>query len=42
MAAHLKEAKNIVVEGVRHSPKAKGIWYGSPEVQSVWIEHLIA
>ncbi len=41
-AAHLEGAKNIVVEGVRHSPKAKGIWYGSSEVRSVWIKHLIA
>jgi triacylglycerol esterase/lipase EstA (alpha/beta hydrolase family) len=39
-AAHLEGAHNIVVEGVRHSPRSKGIWYGSPEVQSAWVSFL--
>ncbi len=29
--AHLEGAENIVIEGVRHSPRSSGIWYGSPE-----------
>jgi triacylglycerol esterase/lipase EstA (alpha/beta hydrolase family) len=39
-AAHLQGAKNITIEGVKHSPRTSGIWYGSPEVRSQWIEYL--
>lgn len=40
-AAHLEGAINLVVEGVRHSPRSPGLWYGSPEVLKTWVEHLI-
>lgn len=39
-AAHLEGAKNLIVEGVKHSPRAAGIWYGSPEVLPSWVSHL--
>jgi triacylglycerol esterase/lipase EstA (alpha/beta hydrolase family) len=39
-AAHLPGAKNLIIEGVKHSPRTSGIWYGSPEVRSQWIEYL--
>ena len=39
-AAHLEGAKNLVVEGVKHSPRAAGIWYGSPEVLPSWATYL--
>lgn len=39
-AAHLEGAKNLVVEGVKHSPRADGIWYGSPEVLPSWVSYL--
>ena len=39
-AAHLEGAKNLVVEGVKHSPRAAGIWYGSPEVLPSWVPYL--
>jgi triacylglycerol esterase/lipase EstA (alpha/beta hydrolase family) len=39
-AAHLSGAENLVVEGVKHSPKAAGIWYGSPQVLSAWATYL--
>ncbi len=39
-AAHLRGAKNITIEGVKHSPRTSGIWYGSREVRSQWIEYL--
>ena len=39
-AAHLAEAENLVVEGVKHSPKAPGIWYGSPQVIPSWVSYL--
>ena len=31
-AAVLDEAQNLVLEGVWHSPRSPGKWYGSPEV----------
>jgi len=40
-AAHLEGAENITIEGVRHSPKSPGIWYGSPEVLPLWIKYLV-
>jgi pimeloyl-ACP methyl ester carboxylesterase len=40
VAAHLVGATNIIIEGVKHSPRTLGIWYGSPEVRSQWTEYL--
>jgi triacylglycerol esterase/lipase EstA (alpha/beta hydrolase family) len=40
-AAHLSGAENLVVEGVKHSPKAAGIWYGSPQVLPAWAHYLV-
>jgi triacylglycerol esterase/lipase EstA (alpha/beta hydrolase family) len=40
VAAHLEGAENIVVEGVRHSPKSPGIWYGSPACLPSWVKYL--
>jgi pimeloyl-ACP methyl ester carboxylesterase len=40
MAAHLEGAHNLTLEGVMHSPRSAGIWYGSPTVQSAWIDFL--
>jgi triacylglycerol esterase/lipase EstA (alpha/beta hydrolase family) len=39
-AAHLTGATNITLEGVMHSPKSSGIWYGSPEVRQAWLSYL--
>jgi triacylglycerol esterase/lipase EstA (alpha/beta hydrolase family) len=39
-AAHLAGAENLVIEGARHSPRAGGMWYGSPEALSVWVNYL--
>lgn len=39
-AAHLQGAKNIVIEGVKHSPRATGVWYGSPSVLPSWTTYL--
>lgn len=39
-AAHLAGAENLVVERVNHSPRAAGIWYGSPEVLASWMPNL--
>ncbi|MDZ8052546.1 MAG: esterase/lipase family protein [Aulosira sp. ZfuVER01] len=39
-AAHLDGAENIVIEGVRHSPRSPGIWYGSPETLQTWAQYL--
>lgn len=39
-AAHLEGAENLVVEGVNHSPRSPGIWYGSPEVLPLWVSYL--
>ncbi len=40
-AAHLQGAKNITIEGVKHSPRTSGIWYGSPEVIDRWSGYLM-
>ncbi|MCX7595876.1 MAG: triacylglycerol lipase [Fischerella sp.] len=40
-AAHLEGAENIVIEGVKHSPRSPGIWYGSPEALKVWVKYLV-
>ncbi len=39
-AAHLTGATNITLEGVMHSPRSPGIWYGSPEVRQAWLSYL--
>lgn len=39
-AAHLEGAENLVVEGVNHSPRAAGIWYGSPQILPSWVSYL--
>lgn len=40
-AAHLEGAENLTIEGVRHSPKSPGLWYGSPEVLPLWTKYLV-
>jgi pimeloyl-ACP methyl ester carboxylesterase len=40
VAAHLVGATNITIDGVKHSPRTPGIWYGSPEVRSQWMGYL--
>lgn len=40
-AAHLEGATNLVLEGVRHSPRSPGRWYGSPEVLPSWVNYLL-
>jgi triacylglycerol esterase/lipase EstA (alpha/beta hydrolase family) len=40
VAAHLAGANNIIIEGVKHSPRTSGIWYGSPEARSQWVSYL--
>ncbi|MBW4614886.1 MAG: triacylglycerol lipase [Desmonostoc vinosum HA7617-LM4] len=40
-AAHLEGAENLVIEGVRHSPRNPGIWYGSPESLEIWVKYLV-
>jgi triacylglycerol esterase/lipase EstA (alpha/beta hydrolase family) len=40
-AAHLEGATNLVIEGVKHSPKSPGgIWYGSPAAMDAWVPYL--
>lgn len=39
-AAHLQGAENLVIEGVKHSPRTSGIWYGSPSVLPSWTTYL--
>jgi triacylglycerol esterase/lipase EstA (alpha/beta hydrolase family) len=39
-AAHLEGATNLVIEGVKHSPRTPGIWYGSPEPFKTWVPYL--
>lgn len=39
-AAHLEGATNLTLEGVRHAPTSPGLWYGSPEVVTQWIDYL--
>lgn len=40
VAAHLEGAENLVIEGVKHSPRSPGIWYGSPEPLKAWAQYL--
>ncbi len=39
-AAHLTGAENLTIEGVKHSPRTAGIWYGSTEVLDQWTGYL--
>ena len=39
-AAHLDGATNLTLEGVMHSPNSPDVWYGSPEVLSIWVSYL--
>lgn len=39
VAAHLDSAENLVIEGVRHSPRS-GVWYGSLEPLQAWVQYL--
>lgn len=39
-AAHLQGATNLTLEGVLHSPRRAGIWYGSPEPMEAWVPYL--
>ena len=39
-AAHLDGATNLTLEGVLHSPRRAGIWYGSPEPMQDWVSYL--
>ncbi|MGF1479175.1 MAG: esterase/lipase family protein [Cyanophyceae cyanobacterium] len=40
-AAHLAGATNLTLEGVWHSPKSPGMWYGSPEATQEWVSYLL-
>jgi triacylglycerol esterase/lipase EstA (alpha/beta hydrolase family) len=40
-AAHLAGATNLIIEGVKHSPRSPGMWYGSPEAIEVWKSYLL-
>ena len=40
-AAHLEGATNLTLEGVRHSPKSPGLWYGSEKPQQSWVSYLL-
>ena len=39
-AAHLQGATNLTLEGVMHSPRSPGLWYGSPEAIAHWVDYL--
>ena len=39
-AAHLKGAKNLTLDNVRHSPRNEARWYGSADVVSAWASYL--
>jgi triacylglycerol esterase/lipase EstA (alpha/beta hydrolase family) len=39
-AAHLEGAENIIIEGVKHSPRSPGAWYGSPNQLAAWTKYL--
>ncbi len=39
-AAHLEGATNLTLEGVLHSPRRAGIWYGSAEPMQDWVSYL--
>jgi pimeloyl-ACP methyl ester carboxylesterase len=39
-SAHLEGATNLTLEGVLHSPRRVGLWYGSPEAMQSWVAYL--
>ena len=39
-SAHLAGATNLTLDGVEHSPRASGDWYGTPEIVSSWSLYL--
>jgi hypothetical protein len=39
-AAHLTGARNLVIEGVKHSPRSKDPWYGSSDALEQWVGYL--
>ncbi len=39
-AAHLEGAKNLIIEGVMHSPRSPKIWYGSQQSIDNWAQYL--
>lgn len=39
-AAHLDGAKNLILDGVFHSPKPGIAWYGTPQVVDEWVGYL--
>ncbi len=39
-AAHLKGARNLVLENVMHSPRSPKAWYGSQQSLSIWSQYL--
>ena len=40
VAAHLEGATNLTLEGVMHSPRSPGVWYGSPSIIPAWASYL--
>jgi pimeloyl-ACP methyl ester carboxylesterase len=39
-SAHLEGAINLTLDGVLHSPRRVGNWYGSSEVMPSWVQYL--
>ncbi len=39
-AAHLEGAENLTLDGVWHSPRSPGKWYGSPDIIGSWLDYL--
>lgn len=39
-AAHLEGAENLILDGVLHSPRRVGLWYGSPSIIPLWAKFL--
>jgi triacylglycerol esterase/lipase EstA (alpha/beta hydrolase family) len=40
-AALLPGANHLILEGVKHSPRSPGLWYGSPTVVKEWVKYLL-
>jgi pimeloyl-ACP methyl ester carboxylesterase len=40
-AAHLAGAENLTLNGVLHSPRPGGVWYGSPPIVPQWAQYLL-
>jgi pimeloyl-ACP methyl ester carboxylesterase len=39
-AAHLAGARNLIIEGIKHSPRSPDSWYGSPVPLTQWVDFL--